>query len=53
MGVLKDWLLKLISIKPTTQIKDSEGVITNYYRNGTVSVTKCLGVKCSECECKS
>lgn len=53
MGVFKDFLLKLVSIKPITQIKDSEGVITNYYRNGTKTITRCTGEGCGTCNCSS
>jgi hypothetical protein len=53
MSDVKDWLLRLVSMKPVKQIKDSEGVITNYYRNGTISLSKCKVDKCSSCDCKS
>ncbi len=41
----------MINRLPYKQIKDSNGVIYNYYNNGKVKLTICDNKKCDKCYC--
>lgn len=50
---MRERILQWLNIIPYEQIKKSNGMIYNYYRNGKVKLTLCDHTKCDKCECKS